>query len=262
MSIKGLHIILPFMKYTWTKTWRRPISLGFSFVQPMMWMLFFGFLFQRYIVTDVNASNIRYIDFLLPGICCMTVLFGASQSGMTFIRDLHTGFLNRILQTPANRTYILFGKIMADAIRLLIQAIIIGLLGLIIGVQLNTSIAGLLIASCTILVFAIAYTSLSSLIALRTGNQETMSSFIHVLNMPIFFTSTALVPARQMPEWLASMTQFNPLSIVANISRNALIDPSSNFDTNGFFILVLMAVLLFLLARLALDHSARLNKQI
>jgi ABC-2 type transport system permease protein len=72
---------------TWLKTARRPVVLTFSFVQPIMWILFFGFLFQRFNVGLV-LHGVRYLDFLVPGVCAMTVLFGASQSGIGLIRDM------------------------------------------------------------------------------------------------------------------------------------------------------------------------------
>jgi ABC-type multidrug transport system permease subunit len=39
--------------------------------------------------------------------------------------------------------------------------------------------------------------------------------------MPLIFTSTMLVPARNMPEWLASVSYLNPLTHVVNSVRGA-----------------------------------------
>lgn len=61
-------------------------------------VLFFGFLFHRYgldtFLRELGTRErpIAYLDFLTPGVCAMTVLFGASQSGIGWIRDLQTGF--------------------------------------------------------------------------------------------------------------------------------------------------------------------------
>ena len=41
---------------TWMKTIRRPVVLIFSFIQPMMWMLFFGFLFHRYALDAITGD--------------------------------------------------------------------------------------------------------------------------------------------------------------------------------------------------------------
>ena len=65
---------------SWLTTWRRPVPLAFSLGQPLIWMLFFGFLFQRYRL-DLG-SQLAYLDFLAPGVSVMTILFGASQAGI------------------------------------------------------------------------------------------------------------------------------------------------------------------------------------
>jgi ABC-2 type transport system permease protein len=109
---------------TWKKTFRRPVVLVFSLVQPLMWMLFFGFLFHRY---DLGAGpdGPVYIDFLVPGVCVMTVLFGASQSGTGLIKDMQGRFLARMLQTQAPVAALLGGKLLADVLRLLGQAVVV-----------------------------------------------------------------------------------------------------------------------------------------
>src|SRR5215813_13228164 len=111
----------------------------------MIWMLFFGFLFQRYPIEWFGAE-IRYLDFLLPGICAMTVLFGTSQSGIELIRDMQTNFLGRLLSTPASRRVLLLGKLAADVSRVLMQASIVFVLGILIGGRVSPSISGLLLA--------------------------------------------------------------------------------------------------------------------
>ena len=50
-----------------------------------------------------------------------------------------------------------------------------------------------------------------------------MAVLIHLVNLPLLFTSTALVPARQMPDWLATIAAWNPLSLVVDLLRNALL---------------------------------------
>ena len=65
----------------------------------------------------------------------MTVLLGASQSGISLIRDVQTGFLERVLSTPASRTSVLFGKVAADVSRLLLQAVLVAVLGVVLGVR-------------------------------------------------------------------------------------------------------------------------------
>jgi ABC-2 type transport system permease protein len=216
-----------------------------------MWMLFFGFLFQRYALDDL-PTGIQYLDFLVPGICAMTVLFGASQSGIELIRDMQNQFLNRILSAPASKPMIMGGKIAADISRLMVQALLVLLLGLALGATLQIVLWPLLHMLASLLLFGITFCSLSCWIALKARSQENMATFVHLINMPLLFTSTALVPSKQMPDWLAAIAQFNPLSLVVNISREALLFAETPELKNSLFPLLIMATLLFLLAALTL----------
>jgi len=230
---------------TWLKTARRPVVLTFSFVQPIMWLLFFGFLFHRFDVGLV-LRGVRYLDFLLPGVCAMTVLFGASQSGIGLIRDMQTGFLQRLFDAPANPGVVLGGRLLADVMRLLAQAVVIGLLGLVVGAKLHLTLAGLVAALLALGLFAIAFCSLSCLVAMKTGALESMATFVHLVNMPLLFTSSALVPARQMPDWLAAISRVNPLTLAVDASRDGLL--LGEFGSLGLAVMLLAAVGIVLLA--------------
>jgi len=204
------------------KTIRRPVPLTFSFVQPLFWMLIFGFLFHRFTLGPAYAG-LSYLDFLLPGICAMTVLFGASQAGIGIVHDLQTGFLQRMVRSSMHPVWILTGRIVAEVTRLLLQAFVVALLGIALGAQLWIDPLALLAALVALVLFALAYASLSCWVALETKAQESMAIFVHVVNVPLLFTSTALVPSSQMPAWLEALSRWNPLSLVANGLREALL---------------------------------------
>jgi ABC-2 type transport system permease protein len=218
----ALHIVRETALRSWLKTIRRPVPLSFSFVQPLLWMLIFGFLFSRFTLGPEYAG-FSYLDFVLPGICAMTVLFGASQAGISLVRDLQTGFLQRMVRSTMHPVWILTGKTVAETTRLLLQAFVVALLGIALGARLSIDPLALLLALVALALFALAYASLSCWVALMADAQESMAVFVHVVNMPLLFTSTALVPSSQMPTWLEAIAQWNPLSLVANGLREALL---------------------------------------
>ena len=227
---------------TWTITWRRPVLLTFSLGQPLVWMLFFGFLFERF-----PLAGARYLDFLAPGVSVMTVLFGASQSGIGWIRDLGTGFLPRMLSTPASPSAILAGKVLADVARLLLQAAAVLLLAILLGARLHPDPAALIVALLCLVLFATSFTCLSAAFALQVRAQEAMATFVHLVNMPLLFTSTALVPRGQMPGWLAAVSRFNPLTLTVDAWRGALL--SGTMPTmRSVLLLAALAAVLFLAA--------------
>lgn len=226
---------------TWKKTLRRPVQLSFSLAQPLIWMLFFGFLFQRFTTGYFRAGE-RYQDFLAPGLSAMSVLLGASQVGVTLLRDLDSGFLRRMLHTPTAPSTILFGKLLADALRLLVQAILVLGLGALLGARFHPSYFGVLSGLAALVLFAFALGSVSCWIALTARSHEGMPAFVHLVNMPLLFTSTALVPERHLPGWLAAIANYNPLTLSVDAWRGALTRGSLPSSTSLAVLLVLAAL--------------------
>lgn len=220
MSAPG--VVLEVALRTWRKTFRRPVVLTFSFVQPLMWMLFFGFLFQRYPL-ELYSAGVSYVSFLAPGVAAMTVLFGASQVGIVYVRDHQTGFLARLLGTPAGAGAQLAGQLGADVARLLAQAVAVLALGAAVGARFDPAAGAVVTAFAGLALFALAFGAVSCAVALVTRAPEPMSTFVHVVNMPLLFTSSALVPARQMPEWLQGVVAWNPLTLAVDGLREALL---------------------------------------
>jgi ABC-2 type transport system permease protein len=248
-------MILQLCLRTWTKTFRRPVLLTFSFAQPILWLLLFGFLFER--VRPARVGGLRYLDYLAPGVGAMTVLFGASQSGIGWIRDLQTGFLRRMLRTPASPAAILFGKLLADTLRLLAQAILVMGIAFVLGARISPTFVYLPWALACLALFALGFASLSSFIALRTGLQEAMAAYVHVVNMPLLFTSTALIPRDDMPGWLAAVSRWNPLTLAVDAWRAAVLlgEPAHALAT--LLVLAALAGGLFLLALGAIQRHTR-----
>jgi ABC-2 type transport system permease protein len=128
-----------------------------------------------------------------------------------------------MVRSTMHPVWILTGKTVAEVTRLLLQAFVVVLLGITLGARLRVDPLALLIALVALALFALAYASLSCWVALETKAQESMAVFVHIVNIPLLFTSTALVPSSQMPTWLETLARWNPLSLVANGLREALV---------------------------------------
>jgi ABC-2 type transport system permease protein len=255
--MRGVAVVWAVCRRTWIKTMRRPVVLTFSLGQPLVWMLLFGFLFERYRVVELGAG-LSYLDFLAPGVGAMTVLFGASQSGVGWIRDLQTGFLPRWLQAPASHHQLLLGKLLADVGRLLVQAGVVLGLALLLGARLHprwTSVPSALLA---LALFAAAMGCVSTAIALRARAPEALATFVHLVNMPLLFTSTALVPHRQMPDWLATVARCNPLTLAVEAWRGALLGGPALAAARSLLPLLALAAVTYALASRELRRCSAL----
>jgi ABC-2 type transport system permease protein len=242
---------------TWKKILRRPVTLSFSLVQPMLWLLLFGFLMQRYPIAEL-PEGIDYKTFIVPGICAMTVLFGASQAGIQIIRDIQTGFFQRMALSPASHAIMHGAKIAADGSRLVLQAMVVLFLSALLGASLQIHVFDFVIGLLALFFFAVAFGSLSCFVALRAKKQETLATFVHLVNFPLFFTSTALVPHKQMPEWLARIAAWNPLTLTVDLLRQALL-PGTQFVGGSLLPLVILSVVFSALAVTGMKKSVSIS---
>ena len=95
---------------------RQPAWILISLVQPVVWLLLYGALFRKIVeIPGFGAGS--YIDFLTPGIVVMTCLFSAGWSGMDLIEDIDRGVIDRFLVSPASRSSLIAGRLVAGRAR-------------------------------------------------------------------------------------------------------------------------------------------------
>jgi ABC-2 type transport system permease protein len=100
--------------------------------------------------------------------------------------------------------------------------------------------------------FTYFYASLSSFIAIKTKVSELMATFIHLFNLPIIFTSTALVPNKNLPIWIEQIAKYNPLSHLSNILRESIVN--TDFDNGNTTFSFLLLGILTLISFFCLTH--------
>lgn len=245
--------VLAVLVRTLRATFRRPVALTFSFVQPLVWMGLFGFLFHRFPVGEQWGER-GYVLYVVPGICAMTVLFGASQSGISLVRDMQTGFLRRLVATPAGPVRVLLGKLLADAVRLVAQAALTLLAGWLLAGAPPLAWEKAPAAALGFGLFGLAFSALSCAIALLARSPEGMAAYVHLVNMPLLFTSTALVPRRYMPDWILRLAEWNPLSLAVDVCRRGLFRDRTILASRTLLPLAVLAVVLTAAAALLLGR--------
>jgi ABC-2 type transport system permease protein len=113
------------------------------------------------------------------------------------------------------------------------------------------------VAVLGLVLFAAAFSLFSCTIALHARAQETLATFVHLVNMPLLFTSTALVPRAHMPDWLAGMAGLNPLSLAVELWRGALLSIPVPDLAGKLIYLTVMTVFFFLAALEGMKLAAR-----
>ncbi len=194
-----------------TRWLRRKIAVISALITPAAWLIFVG-------LTLPTTFTDNYLDFITPGILVMSMLGTSLQGGSLLMFDKILGFLNKFLALPAPRETILFGKILFITIRGLIQTTVILILAFLLGASMYDPLT--LMATYIILfLFGVLFSSLSTTLALQLDDHDSYAAVNAMVSMPLFFTSTALMPYNVMPAWLRVIAHLNPVSYAIDAIR-------------------------------------------
>ena len=212
----SFHLFIRWMK----KLVRNPILIFFSLFQPVIFLVLFTQLFNRF--GALLGPGVSYTVFATAGIVLQNAFSSAFQSGTAVVDDIRSGFLTKMLATPVNRTAILFGRILSDVFRVVVQTVIILVLAYALGVFPETGFPGYLLVILTVAAFGLAWSGISLALGLRTKSAETVFGIAGFLTFPLLFMSTALVDTSVMPDWMKSVSNYNPISFAVNAMRNMI----------------------------------------
>lgn len=190
---------------------RRPSTLIAGVIQPLMWLILFGALFQN-VPEGLFGDAVNYGRFLGAGIIVFTAFGGALNAGLPVMFDREFGFLNRLLVAPlASRFSIVLASSIFIATLSMIQTAAIVAASAALGAGLP-SVSGLALMVAIVLVLVLGVTGLSLALAFALPGHVELIAVIFVTNLPLLFASTALAPLSFMPGWLQWVASLNPLS--------------------------------------------------
>lgn len=190
---------------------RRPSTLAAGLIQPLMWLVLFGALFQN-APQGIFGNTTSYGQFLGAGVIVFTAFAGALNAGLPIMFDREFGFLNRLLVAPlVSRFSIVTASVIYIVVLSFLQTAVIVAASAVIGSGLPNFLGlGAIALIIFLLVLGVAALSLGLAFALP-GHVE-LIAVIFVTNLPLLFASTALAPLEFMPQWLQVVVSLNPLS--------------------------------------------------
>jgi ABC-2 type transport system permease protein len=153
----------------------------------------------------------------------VSVLFISIFTGISLIWERDLGQLDRLLCSPVPRTAIALGKSFTGGIRGLLQAAIIFVIAVVMGVSINFNPLYLAAVAAIVFTFGIGFSSLSIAIATWIKSRERIFGLVQLFTMPLFFASNALYPTQLMPNWLQIISFINPMSYAVDALRILMI---------------------------------------
>jgi ABC-2 type transport system permease protein len=242
------------------KWYKNPVQLFVSLIQPIVWLGLFGKALnfgsfisgsgasqaQQNAILQNFFGTTSYFSFLSCGMLAFIVLFTSAFSGMSVVFDRRFGFLNKALSTPVARGSIIMGKILQSVGRSLVQAAIILVVAVLLGMDASHfTVLGILGAFSVIFLMGTGLSALFTMLALRSADWQTQMAIINLLNLPLLFASNALFPIKIMPTWLQDVVMVNPVSYANDATRQLLIGATGMTTLSvDFLVLIGFAVIL------------------
>ncbi len=202
------------------KIFHDPTEIILRAVQPALWLLIFGQVFER---MHPMKGSMSYVDFMTPGILAQSTLFISIFFGIAIIWERDLGLTQKLLVTPTPRTSIVLGKAFSAALRSIPVMLIIYLLALLLQVKLNWHPVHVLIVLLTVILGSVLFSTFSLIIACIVKTRERFMGIGQVLTMPLFFASNAIYPIDIMPHWLQVVSKVNPLTYMINALRSNML---------------------------------------
>ena len=218
-------------------------------IQPALWLIIFGETFTR-IRAIPTGSGKPYLDFMAPGVIAQSALFVAIFYGIQIIWERDAGILSRLLVTPTPVSALVAGKAFGASVRSLVQALVVILLSLVLGVRFTLNPLDYIGAAAVIVLGAAFFSTLSLTIAGIVQRRERLMGISQAITMPLFFASNALYPVNLMPAWLQWISAVNPLRYEIDALRGMLIGTPSDLPLDFTVLVVACALGIFTSARL------------
>lgn len=185
---------------------------------PVLFVLMFTYMFGG----AIAGSTGEYLQFLLPGVMVMSVLFTTIYSGVALNTDLTKGVVDRFRSLPIARPAPILGAVLGDSVRYLIGGVVVLVVGMIIGYRPDGGVVGVVAALALVVAFAFGlawlFTTLGTL--LRTPQAVMNAGFMSIF--PITFLSNAFVESSTLPGPLEAFVDANPVSHLVTAVRGLM----------------------------------------
>ena len=207
-----------------------------SIASPFFFLAFLGIGFGAGTTMPGIPSGLDYVSFLTPGIIGMTLLFSATFAGLSVLWDREFGFLKEIMVAPVSRIAIVLGRTAGGLTTGVLQALIILVAGIIMGMRMP-SLSGILLSLVFMVLVAATFIGIGLAFSSKMKDMSGFSLIMNFLIFPLFFLSGALFPLERFPGLIRYLAYLNPLTYGVDGLRYSLI------GTSAFSPVVDMAVL-------------------
>ncbi|HCB43109.1 MAG TPA: multidrug ABC transporter permease [Pseudomonas sp.] len=221
-----LYCLQGVMQREWLRFFQQRSRFLSALVRPLLWLLVFAAGFRAALGVSIippYSTYITYETYILPGLCCMILLFNGMQGSLSMVYDREMGSMRVLLMSSLPRPFLLLCKLLATALVSLIQ--VYAFLAIAWCFDIRPPLWGLLAAAPALLLAALLLSSLGLLLSNGIRQLENFAGVMNFVIFPLFFLSSALYPLwkmRESSEWLYWLCALNPFTHAVELVRFAL----------------------------------------
>jgi ABC-2 type transport system permease protein len=195
----------------------------------------------------VSGREIRYVDWLIPGVMAMNMMFSALFGvGYVIVRYRKSGVLKRLQATPLTALEFLGAQVVSRLWLILTVSIVVYVgCDLFINFSMHGSYWNLL------LVFALGAMSMISLgllVAARTASEELAGGILNLISWPMIFLSGVWFSLEGVNPWMQKLALIFPLTHVIDAARAIMIDGAGLAGIASQLLVLSAMTAIFLLA--------------
>jgi ABC transporter DrrB family efflux protein len=184
-------------------------------IQPVMFVLLFAYVFG----SSIDVPGSEYKEFLIPGIMAQTIVFSGFIVALGLVNDLEKGFVDRMKSLPIARSSILVGRSLSSLIHSSIGIFVMALTGLLVGWRIRDGIWQAALAFGLLLVFGFAMIWVGILMGSLLRTPEAVNGVGFTVMFPLTFLANTFAPTHEMPTWLRTVCEWNPVSALTQSLR-------------------------------------------
>jgi ABC-2 type transport system permease protein len=178
---------------------------------------------------DVNSRNLKYIDFLVPGVVALSIMQMSVFSVAFVFADLkEKGILKRLLATPMQPYQFVTSNVITRLIISVLQAaFLIGVGVLLFHAQV---IGSYFLLIPIVILGAIMFLGLGFTISGFASTVESVPAIANLIVFPMLFLGGTFFPIDTMPNWLQHVAKYLPLTYLSGAMRSVMIDGATFMD--------------------------------
>lgn len=218
----------PFVFQVSMMTWRSlvtifrtPAAVIPSLIISVFFLLVYDSSLSRASTFLPGLGSNSYLGFILPVAIVSAALGGAGVAGQSIVRDIESGYFDKLLLTPVNRGALLLGTIIAGALILVIQTSAVMVVAVLMGLESSTGFLGIAGVMALALLLGTGFAGFTVGVALRTGNAAATQG-ASFLFFPLTFLTATFVPVSLLSGWIATAAVFNPITYILEAMRAML----------------------------------------